>query len=169
MAYVAPATPPARKWYGYQLMLSDLGSLVTAAALSKSNGGTAGVVGVAGFVAVPAVIHGVHRNVTGAIVSPIVRLGLPVMGALIGAGLESCSPDEWFCGLGGAIVGGGIGMLTAMILDYSLAWEHLGASAASDQPTQEPPRLNKPPLVSLTAAGIAPTTNGATLVLGGRF
>lgn len=70
----------------------------------------------------------------------------------------SANGDE--CLLGGMFVGGGIGVATAMILDWSLGWEKSVVS---------PPVGGKPARVALTGAGFAPTANGFNLVLGGRF
>jgi hypothetical protein len=166
-----PAVPPpavanvsAARWYGYEIMLSDAGTLGLAGALSGSSGGTAAVVGVIGFVGGAPIVHGLHGNTAMAVASPIDRVILPVVGALIGAGIESCSPGEWFCGLGGAMVGGGIGMAGAMVGDYSLAWQR---PAVSVPPA--PTSVDRTSVVSLTVAGVAPTTEGFRLVLGGRF
>jgi hypothetical protein len=158
-----PSPPPVKRWYGYQIMLTDLGSI-----LLLTNSGQ--YLGTISYLAVPAVIHGLHHNRSMAIASPLLRLGLPLAGMLIGVSAENCphntsSDDGESCGLGGAILGLGIGLLTAMILDYSLA-------SYEDVPTYGavPPTARRPLSgVTLAGAGVAPTANGATLVLGGAF
>jgi hypothetical protein len=153
-------------WYGYELMLGDVAALGTAAALAKTSGGTAGLIGVVGFVGLPPLIHSLEGNGRLAVYSPIYRVLLPVFGALIGAGLESCSSGEWFCGVGGAIVGGGIGMAGAMAIDYSLA-RQCPTSVEPSAPAHAAVDHTSP--VNVTVAGVAPTSKGASLVLGGRF
>jgi hypothetical protein len=161
----ASANAQPSRWYGYELMLGDVTALGTAAALAKTSGGTAGIIGVVGFVGLPPLIHNLHGNGRLAVYSPIYRVLLPVFGALIGAGLESCSSGELFCGVGGAIVGGAIGMAGAMAIDYSLARQR----PTSDEPAATIPPVDHSSLVNVTVAGVAPTSNGASVVLGGRF
>jgi hypothetical protein len=164
----AQAAAPAvrtRQWYGYQIMGADVASIAVMFT------GVAAPVGGLGFFMAPPVIHGVHHNVTMAIVSPVMRVGLPLAGGLIGASTESCShtqDDDW-CGFGGALAGAGLGLLTAMILDYSLAWESLDAAPHSAEAVRSPEPPRRPSRINLTTAGIAPSANGASLVLGGRF
>jgi hypothetical protein len=164
-AQAAPSTVRTRQWYGYQIMGTDVASIAVMFT------GAAAPVGGFGLFIAPPVIHGVHHNVTMAIVSPVMRVGLPLVGGLIGASAESCShtqEDDW-CGFGGAIAGVGLGLLTAMILDYSLAWESLDASPPSAESVRSPEPPRRPSHISLTTAGVAPSANGASLVLGGRF
>jgi hypothetical protein len=59
----------------------------------------------------------------------------------------------------------GLGVLTAVIVDASIAWD----PQPSAQPVPTKAKPAKPSLVSLTSAGIAPTANGAQVVIGGRF
>ena len=163
-AEVVPANPPTRRWYGYELMLTDLGSM----ALLGVGGGPA-VVGVVGFLGTPIIVHGRHGNAALATLSPIYRVALMEIGVNIGARYESCSSDTLFCGLGGALWGGFFGMLGAMALDYSLAWQAVAPASPPGQRGPAPLSPHKSPRVSLTVGGVVPTANGATLVLGGRF
>jgi hypothetical protein len=165
----APETAAARRWYGYQLMLSDAGSLAAALALAHSEGGVATAVGAGGFLVVPIGVHLEHRNARMAIASPLLRSLLPILGAAVGMGLETCSPGEWFCGLGGALLGGGVGMLTAMTIDYALAIEGMQRPAPHAPPghATSPSRNTGRP--TAIVAGLAPTKAGAAVVLGGRF
>lgn len=159
--YLSPAPVPAKRWYGYQLMLADA-AWVGLAVASGPKGGLFAL----SYLVAPPIIHGVHHNVAMAVASPLIRSLVPVLGAVIGARAESCpAHDEQeldFCGLGGAIAGFGIGMLVAMVVDYSLAWETVAAA-----PAPSPPRSYS--RVSLSSAGVAPLANGAAVVLGGRF
>jgi len=158
-----PAPVPVKRWYGYQLMLADAAWIGLAVA-----SGPRGSLFAFGYLAAPPTIHGLHRNGTMAAVSPLLRVLIPVLGAGIGVAAESCpahdpNDENWeFCGLRGTLAGLGIGMLVAMVADYSLAWEKVAPA-----PAPLPPRSYS--RVSLSSAGVAPIANGAAVVLGGRF
>jgi hypothetical protein len=153
-----PATTP---WYGYQLMLSDLASFAMIAT-GTDVGVAAGLVSLA---FAPSVVHGLHKRSPQAVLSPVFRVGFTFLGGAVGASLESCGPNTMFCGLGGALVGGGLGFLTAVVLDWSLLSSDWGMEAP------EPPASSRTPaLIGQLSAGVAPLKNGgATVVLGGRF
>ena len=48
------------------------------------------------------------------------RVGTPLVFAGIGIGLENCGNDDVFCGLGGLIIGGVVGIATAVALDSAV-------------------------------------------------
>jgi hypothetical protein len=162
---VLPETPflagnakPVRKfekWYGYQIMAADLTSVGLALFGSQT------AFGEVGLVAAPSVIHGLHKRTRLAIASPILRVSLPLVGYFIATSSTSCTimPGESECRHDPGLLGAGIGLVTAMILDWSLSWETVEASIEH----------GPPPRISLTSAGVAPTASGATVVLGGRF
>lgn len=161
-----PPPPAATKWYGYQIMLSDA---VSIALLFSGGPGPAGALTV--YAASPPIIHVVNGRYGLAVASPLLRLVLPVVGGLVGAGGESCQPDESFCKLGGFVVGAGIGAAVAMIVDWSLAWTPVAAAPSSPSQT-DPEQHAKPartPTITFTSAAVVPTNDGARLVLGGRF
>jgi hypothetical protein len=164
-AFLAGAAEPEREirqWYGYQIMAADLASAGLAIFGSQA------AVGEIGLLVGPSVIHGIHGRTGLAITSPVLRVLLPVAGALIGASATPCSntQDDSSCAMGGAILGGGIGLLTAMILDWSLAWQTVEAPATFARESEKQSHTSG---FHLTAAGVSPTASGATLVLGGRF
>ena len=123
------------------------------------------------YAAGPPIIHVVNRQYGLAVASPLLRSVLPVVGALAGAKMESCTPNEFLCGLGGAVAGLAVGAAVAMIVDWSLAWTPV--SVAPSSPSQSVPeqhaRSARTPIITLTSAGVVPTSDGARLVLGGRF
>jgi hypothetical protein len=106
-----------------------------------------------------------------AVASPLLRLVLPVAGAIVGAGVESCKPDEFLCGLGGAAAGLGVGAAVAMIVDWSLAWAPVSTAPSSPNQAsaEKHARPARSPRITLTSAGVVPTRDGARLVLGVRF
>ncbi len=161
-----PAPSAKRQWYGYQLMLNDAASIALIAGMA--GGGTIASVGELSFFFGGSVVHGIHRRPGLAVVSPLMRGGFALLGAILGVAAENCgSHSEDFCGLGGAVVGGGLGLVTAMIVDYSLAWTD--ASPNTDD-SAAPVETSRVPRVSFTSAGLAPLRDGgASVVLGGRF
>jgi hypothetical protein len=164
--FVQGASPPpaATKWYGYQIMLSDVASVAF-----LWGGGQWGAVAL--YASVPAVIHVANGRYGLAVASPLLRVVLPLAGALVGAGMASCGQQDEFCGLGGAVAGLAVGAAVAMIVDWSLAWAPV--SVAPSSPSQSVPeqhaRSARSPRITLTSAGVVPTNDGARLVLGGRF
>jgi hypothetical protein len=162
---VAPPLPVVtRSWYGYQLMASDaasIGMLFTR--------GTAPLGGIT-FFGAPPTIHGLHGNLRMAIVSPAMRIGLPLVGMVLGSSAEHCerNPDSSFdmCGVGGALAGATIGLFAAMVADYALAWQTTVSAPVAVAPATPPSPDRR---VRLSSARIAPTAGGATLVLGGSF
>ena len=155
-----PAPVTAKRWYGYQIMLADVASIVVAA-----NGQQAAIVGTIGFFAAPALVHGIQRNGPMVVASPLLRMGLALVGAYIGAAAASCSYNSKDnCEVAGALRGAAVGLGTAMILDYLLAWYEPTPARVSSTPS--PPRRR---LLSLSSAGVAPIANGAAVVLGASF
>lgn len=165
---ILSAAPPASEvqaaatpWYGYQLLFSDLASVGMIATGTEVGVG----VGLISLAFAPSVVHGIHRRPLQAVLSPLSRVGLTVAGAAVGASLESCGPNTMFCGLGGAVVGGGLGLLTAAVLDWSVLSRDWGPETSV-----VPSSSRTPELLSQLSAGVAPLKNGgATVVLGGRF
>jgi hypothetical protein len=153
-ASVAPAPAPAQEltnWYGYQILLADaatigLGLVAESPALLF-----------AGYVVGPIVIHALHRRKGLAALSPMMRLFLPALGIGIGTQFKTCNANGDECAMGGLFYGGGIGVATALILDWSLGWE-------KSAPPSEPPRG-----FAVATAGVRPTGDGFTFVLGGTF
>jgi hypothetical protein len=153
---LTPAAPPhAARWYGYQLMIPD--AVCTTLLLVKWND-TNLALGEVLFVMAPLVIHGVHRNAAMVIVSPLLRIVLPLGGALVGALSD---------GFDGVPAGFGLGAAGAMLVDYVTAWEQVPAGAPLAAPQPDPAQSTSG--VRLTTAGVAPMANGAALVLAGRF
>lgn len=140
-----PVERPARRWYGWQTLTSDAASLsVTAIGLavvvnnlSSESGGTsigAGlvVIGAAGYVIVPAVIHGSHNRPGAALGSLGLRLALPYLGAIIGPAL-TCPSSDHFCSSDNGTIGGFlVGVAGASAIDASLlAWATPNATAST--------------------------------------
>jgi hypothetical protein len=127
--------PPAEHWYGWQTLLVDASVVVVAFGLSAATsdrapwvGASLPAVAVGGFLLGGPVVHAAHGRWNTAAASLAVRAGLPVGGALVGAGIASvtCGSSCRFGGgdggdvpyaLLGAAFGGVIGVIAAPFVD----------------------------------------------------
>ncbi len=127
---VANVEPRAGDWYGWQLLLSDLGCSVTVIAGGESSNGGAAMIGLVSYLIIPPVFHGAHDNAGGAALGVTMRLFFPIFGGVIGAKSARCSPNETFCGLAETLEGMALGALTAMAIDdFALAYVPASDSA----------------------------------------
>jgi len=156
------------EWYGWQAIIADAlggGLLALSSQVSGPNGGVAvAVVGLTDLVVTAPLIHVAHAQAGRAGISVGMRLGLPLLGGLLGVavGGSTCQPPPAspgavdFSGLdclgaqiGGALVGAGVGMAIAVIVDDSaLAWDRplvFGRDARS----QHSPRLQWMPVAGV--------------------
>lgn len=104
--------------YRWQVFLADSASLAIAFSGNKTGITLSG----AGYVLAAPIIHLSHDEGGRAGASLLLRLGLPIAGAFGGAALtrHACAPDDEDCddgALEGAILGFGLGILTAMVVD----------------------------------------------------
>ncbi len=145
-----PSQPPAAsaslvdpEWYGWQAIIADAlggGLLALSSQVSGQNGGVAvALVGVTDLVVTAPLIHAAHAQAGRAGISVAMRLGLPLLGGLFGlaVGGSTCRPppaspstfdlsglDCLGAQIEGSLVGGGVGMVIAVIVDDSaLAWD----------------------------------------------
>lgn len=124
----APRQPPApeppreySRWYGWQTLLSDSAALtllfaVGAVDLGDGAGKFVGA-SLGMYLTGGPVIHATHGNWGRAAGSLGLRVGAPLLGGALGSSLEECSSGEDFCGLAGAVLGGTLGILTAVTVD----------------------------------------------------
>jgi hypothetical protein len=156
---VAPPMQPASRWYGYQLMLIDVaGAGLSIATMSlKPLSFT--------YLAAPIVVHCLHQRTDLGLISPVLRVGLPIAGAFLGAGDETCGPGQRLCGLGDALQGILVGMGIAVMVDYIVSFTkpRFPSYARTEGRSRQPKGLQ------LTSAGLVPAPDGAQMVLGGRF
>jgi hypothetical protein len=126
-----PVTRTETRWYGWQTLAVDGGSLgLGLAASSAGQGGLGAVATLTGYVFGGPIVHAAHGRTDAALGDFALRLGAAAAGAAIGYGVGyatfgGCAPGEWLCsrdfaGFGGAILGGLGGAVTAVILDASL-------------------------------------------------
>jgi hypothetical protein len=170
---VAVSTPPSpsapsRQWYGYQLMLADATSVgFTVLALRNERLDYAAIGGAASILLTPAIMHAIHGNALRAVASLFMRIAIPVTIGLVWHAANPCRPNEWFCGLDAVVFGGGIGLGTAMVIDWIWASK---SPAPTPAPETKAVSAGRSRPIKLHAAAVAPVDGGgAKLVLGGSF
>jgi hypothetical protein len=155
-------------WYGYQILIAD-GLSYTALGVSiGAHNAPLAIVGLGSYAITSPVIHGFHHRPVQVVGSILLRMGLSLAGYAIASGGASCSgEDSGFCGFAHGLVGMGIGMVVATVVDASIAWDSPIVVRRASPPTNAGKR--SPSLVNLSAVGVVPTSNGASLMLGGQF
>jgi hypothetical protein len=148
-------------------MLADAASIGLIALAAPRRLDEISATGAASLVLAPAIIHAIHGSWWKAGASPLLRVAIPVTLGLLWYAAETCSPGEWFCGLDAIVFGGGIGMVTAMVIDYVWASKPVTATPAPDTKAVSAGTSRS---IKLHAAAVAPVDGGgAKLVLGGSF
>jgi hypothetical protein len=126
-AYAAPPAPEApskiERSYALQLAGADLASLATMMIGASGQSEEVVRLGSLGYLFAAPAVHALNGNGTRAAQSLALRVTLPLAGMFIGffAGPSDeggdCCGDVSFTG---ALVGGGIGVATALVVDYTL-------------------------------------------------
>lgn len=123
-----PWTPPPtveRRWYGWQTLLSDAASigLFVSGVNDDGRGDIRPAIGLFGYALAPPIIHAAHGHALKAFGSLGLRLGAPVVGAVVGFAMAGCEEsddhydDSDWCGASGAIGGFMVGTAGAMLFD----------------------------------------------------
>jgi hypothetical protein len=131
---VAPAaqsgpTNTARETESYagSIIVADAGTLGIVGIAAMTETPEIALLGIPSYLLVPPIIHGVQRNWGGVALSVVARVSLPLVFSSVAFQIARDSrcplpdedPDEWRCDRGAryALIGAGIGALTAMTLD----------------------------------------------------
>jgi hypothetical protein len=143
---------PARVSYAGQIILADFGAVAASALLlTKADAGLASMFP---WLLMSPTVHGLHGNPQSGALSFLLHGGLPVAFGFVGYHVDAanCTPNEWFCGLGGLALGGLVGMLSATIIDAAvLARTHAAATATTA--TSRPSRWSLVPTASIARSG----------------
>jgi hypothetical protein len=159
-AQPSPPEPPEtpQRWYGGWILAADGLALVSTAAISSADDSLGPKLWAAAWLLDGPVVHVAHARPGAAVGSLALRVGLPIAGGALGYLVETGGrPDrsEWFDGLGGALIGGLVGIVAAETVDTAaLAWKSERAPAHG---------------TTAIRAGVAPMRGGAALSLGGAF
>jgi hypothetical protein len=169
-ATVSESTPATaavdRRWYGWQPVMTDVGSIGTMMLATATRGPeseTIGILGAGGYLCASPLIHLGHEHVGKAAASFALRVVLPIVGLFTGLltseGMSSGAsrPDarEIDGVLGGVIGFGGGALLAATLDDVLIAREDVRPAHSDSHATLEP--------------RISPARGGATVGIGGTF
>jgi hypothetical protein len=119
----ADQSQTVQEWYGYQNLAADGAAFALAMAAGSTEnreaGNALGWLSFGTYVLASPIIHGLHGGGVGrSLASGAMRLGLPVLGAVIGGSMASCDGREGcWDDLGGIALGGLIGIGTAIVID----------------------------------------------------
>jgi hypothetical protein len=151
------------KWYGWQVLVADGVSDITLITGLARDSGPTFYVGAASYVITPAVIHVLHGNYGRAALGTLMRIVLPVGGALLTYELlksQSDSPDSEYNRMGWGLMSllvGALGMGAATTLDMAFASESpvhpAGLSPLTSSKSYK--------MINFTTAGIVPAPSGA--------
>lgn len=172
----AKAEAPKKKmevWYGYQTLTADGSALILGILSGASDSGGAqvgfAVASLVSYAVIPSVIHGVHGHPGRAAGDAAIRLGAPVVGALLGGFIgnaaSSSNQSDFGDDFAGTIVGGLIGFAAgiagASIIDATLlTYETVDV---------EPPPPDRKPQAITVLPSAGPTRNGFSAGLAGTF
>jgi len=118
--------PADRRWYGGQVILAEVASILLVPAGAAANSGSLAAVGLLGMALSPGIVHGIHGNGGRGFGSIGLHVGLGVAGAFAGAALTSGGTDDEYGlrKLGGAAVGLLVSQIVATTIDAaSFAYE----------------------------------------------
>lgn len=119
-----PSRPSFREqpvWYGWQTLVADGAALVTGIAGAHFSSEELGYLTVGGYVLGGPIVHLTRENFGRAGASLALRVGLPLTFASVGAAAADCEgSEELFCGIGEVVIGGLIGVTTAIALDAAV-------------------------------------------------
>lgn len=138
----APAT--VERSYGMQLAAADILSLVTVFVGANTESESLMSLGSLGLVLAAPAVHLAHDNGASALRSAGLRVTLPLAGMLIGYAvgpkdlaadcIDACSSSS-SGSLSGMLIGGGLGVVTTLIIDYTVLGKKTEKAPASWQPT----------------------------------
>lgn len=150
------------RWYRGEMVLADAAAVgVGIVGLSFAHSGSGYrslegyyVPGALAIVAAGPIVHGLHHDGTGAVESVALRVGLPLLGAMLGSASygKSCYDGCGDTNFSYEVMGGIAGAVTAMIIDDGFL--------AHERPQPKP---------SWTPVLVPTRNGGATVGLGGTF
>jgi hypothetical protein len=130
-----PSTRPA--WYGWQVLLADVGAFALALLSTQSTGGDVTWLGVGGvaYAAGGPVIHAIHGRYVNAAVSLGLRVAVPLVGYALGASSAGCGASGTDCSVA-PVLGGASGALAGIVIVSlidiaALSWEPVAEPAAA--------------------------------------
>lgn len=148
------------RWYGWQNMLVDGGTIALSVALLTSDNREvverAPLVFLAGYALGSPSVHWAHENVGKGFASLGIRVGAPLVGGLAGCALDDSNGD--FGCLGGVVIGAAAMSIAGIVVDYAVL-------AYDDAPPKRMENEAKGPRVTPTL-GVVPEKRGVTPAAG---
>lgn len=126
----SPASPLQKRthshWYGWQtLMVDGVSLLVMPVVAAKAESTSALYLVVGGYALGGPVVHLAHGEIGRAAGSLGLRVAMPFLGALAGVMVQGDCRGDFGC-ISGAIIGGGLGVVAAVVIDSAvLAYERV--------------------------------------------
>lgn len=158
-----PGTPttlrgePERRWYGWQIILTDAAALAPVALIS--NGGDWGALALGLYLGGGPVVHGAHESGAKAAGSLGLRIVGVLGGALVGLGISADEHPSCYCSLViGTEVGLVAGSLVASVVDVAVLAYDVQPTGSHTQ--AESLRLHLAPVAALprdSTGHVAPT------------
>lgn len=128
--YVPPPPGPTgsvhEHWYGWQTLTVDGAALLllVVGGLAADGPGNAGeelaILAMGTYALGGPIVHFAHANGLQGLGSLGLRVVTPVVFGLVGYAVEDCSGGGEFCGLGGLVLGGALGIITAIVVDAAV-------------------------------------------------
>jgi hypothetical protein len=143
-----PVAAPVGESYWYQTALADAVGFTGMVVLYNRRTSST-LLTVAPYLLASPTVHLLHRRPATALVSFLLNVGAPVVGAMIGLGLDSgggCgSGEDCAVPFGGLLVGAAAGFLAAIVVD--------SAALAREAPVRRPSQLSLAPTVQIARSG----------------
>lgn len=124
----SPKPEPVERWYGWQTLLVDLGTVLVAGVGAGTGSGELGYLFLGGYFFGPSIVHAAQGNYLGILASVGGRVVIPLgSGLLVSTTLcvvQECSSGDIINERGAyALLGGFLGMLASVAFDAAvLAW-----------------------------------------------
>jgi hypothetical protein len=168
-ALAAPAPSSGASWYGYQTVSADATAAALTALSFQTNSGAASWAAIGVYLLGAPVVHAAHQRPLAALGSLGLRIGMPLLAAAVGAATADCSSNRVLndenCEFGPSVVGAGIGLILAAVIDSAaIAWD-----PPSSPGPYRPAAVTEPWSIRLLAPSPVPMRNGAGFAVGGLF
>jgi hypothetical protein len=168
-ALPAPAPSSGASWYGYQTVSADATAAALTALSFQTNSGAASWAAIGVYLLGAPVVHAAHQRPLAALGSLGLRIGLPLLASSVGAATADCSSNRVVnddnCQFGPSLVGLGVGIVLAAIIDSAaIAWD-----PPSSPGSYRPAPVTEPWSIRLLAPSPVPMRNGAGFSVGGLF
>lgn len=167
-AFAGPQPSAGASWYGYQTASADATAGALTALSFQTNSGAASWAAIGVYLLGAPLVHAAHQRPLAALGSLGLRIGVPLLAAAVGAATADCTNrvvNDENCEFGPSIVGLGVGIVVAAIIDSAaIAWD-----PPSSPGPYRPAPVTEPWSIRLLAPSAVPLRGGAGVAFGGLF